>query len=64
MSTMQFAALVLAHDPLAPTRVAMHIDLNADAANEDWQRNLDDDPGYLEWLETEAEVDNMRHARW
>jgi hypothetical protein len=56
MSTIQFAALVLAHDDHAPAKIACHIDLNADAAN--------DDSGYLEWIEEMAEMENMRNARW
>lgn len=57
-----FASKVLAHDPVAPSKVACAI--NWTAANEDWQSELDNDPGYIEWLENEAEIDNMRNARW
>lgn len=65
MSTIQFAALVLAHDPTAPAKVACMID--AKAANDDsfdWSRELDNDPDYLVWLEAEAEIEEMRNARW
>jgi hypothetical protein len=65
MSTMQFAALVLAHDPIAPAKIACHIDVTAPSANDDnWSRELDNDPGYAAWMEEQAEMEEMRHARW
>ena len=36
-----------------------------DAANDegDWQKLLDNDPEYLEWIENEARIENERHGR-
>jgi len=62
-SMIQFAALALAHDTTAPTKIACYIE----AANDDdfnWSVELDNDPDYLKWLEQEAEVEMMRNARW
>lgn len=57
--TAQFAAIVLKHDPKMLARAATHI---SEPFN--WQAELDNDPEYPEWLEREAEMENMRHARW
>jgi hypothetical protein len=62
MSTMKFAALVLAHDALAQAEIACHLDVSAN--DDDWQSELDNDPDYLTWIEAQAEAENMRHARW
>ena len=63
MSTLQFAALVLAHDPVTLSRAACAIEHVA-ANDDNWQVELDNDPDYLRWLDGQAEIENMRHARW
>ena len=61
----EFAAMVLKHDPVAVMKLACATD--APAANDpsfDWQAELANDPGYLAWLDREAEIEDYRHARW